>query len=139
MIFLDTGQLFAQTLAYQRELADHIGLTNVIVQPPDAAERAALDPANDLWRRDPDACCELRKVRPLVCALAGYDAWITGRKRHQTDERGAMRMADVVGDRRRFNPLAHWTAADIDAYYADHALPRHPLFARGFASIGCHP
>ncbi len=139
VIFLDTGQLFPQTLQYQHELTERLGLTNVRVHRPDEGERQAKDPSNDLWRRDPDACCNLRKVRPLERALAGFDGWISGRKRFHGGERAALPLAEVERNRLKLNPLATWSQAEVDAYFERYSLPRHPLFELGFPSIGCRP
>jgi len=139
IIFVDTLQLFPETLAYRDRLIDLCGLTNIITAKPDADELAREDPENFLWARDPDLCCNLRKVRPLAKAMQGYDAWITGRKRFQARTRAALPCFEMEGERVKINPLAQWTQADIDTYFTAHDLPRHDLFARGYLSIGCIP
>ena len=89
---------------------------------------------------DPDACCALRKVDVLEGALAGFDAWITGRKRYQGATREAVEFFEADGPARlKINPLAHWSPGDVQDYIVNNRLPRHPLVARGFASIGCAP
>jgi phosphoadenosine phosphosulfate reductase len=139
VLFLDTGQHFALTRAYRQALATHIGLTDVRDIAPDAAALTAEDPGRDLWQRDPDGCCHLRKVVPLEGALRGFDAWITGRKRFQGASRAALPPVEAEAGRIKVNPLWSWSAADVDAYYVAHALPRHPLVAQGYPSIGCRP
>ncbi len=139
VIFLDTHRHFFQTNQYRRELTAHLGLTDVRAIEPDPAEAAALDPKADLWQRDPDACCGLRKVRPLARALAPFDAWVTGRKRFQGAARSDLQAIEADATHVKFNPLADWDQAAVDAYFAAHDLPRHPLVAVGFPSIGCHP
>lgn len=139
VIFLDTGMLFAQTGQYQRALADRLGLTNVVAQKPDPDEVAAVDPAGDLWQRDPDACCNLRKVVPMERALAPYDAWVTGRKRFQGGARTALPVVEVENARIKINPLAGWSQQRLDDYFIEHELPRHPLYEFGYRSLGCHP
>jgi phosphoadenosine phosphosulfate reductase len=140
VLFLDTEMLFPATLAYQREVAERLGLTGVQVIRPDRSGIFARDAESDLHRRDPDLCCALRKTEPLDAALRGYTAWITGRKRHQTKERAALDVfeADAAG-RLKVNPLASWSTADVNAYIDRHGLPRHPLVREGFLSIGCAP
>jgi phosphoadenosine phosphosulfate reductase len=140
VLFLDTEMLFPATLAYQREVAETLGLTGVQVIRPDRAAVFARDADGDLHRRDPDLCCALRKAEPLDNALRGYTAWITGRKRHQTKDRAALDVFEVdAAGRVKVNPLASWTTADVNAYIDLHGLPRHPLVREGFLSIGCAP
>ncbi len=137
VIFLDTGKLFPETLAYRDELVDRLGLSDVREIQPPADVLATHDPGGDLWRRDPDACCALRKVAPLARALAGFDAWITGRKRHHGAARVTLDTIEAVDGRIKINPLADWSVARIEAEIAARGLPRHPLQDAGYASIGC--
>lgn len=135
VLLLDTLLLFPETLAYQAELTEAFGLTNVQRITPDES----ADPYRSLHQRDTTACCALRKVAPLENALASYDAVITGRKRFQTGQRAQMSLFEQDGLRLKVNPLAAWSAQDIAAYFKAHALPRHPLVAQGYPSIGCAP
>jgi phosphoadenosine phosphosulfate reductase len=141
VIFLDTQFLFRETLDYQLELADRLGLTQVRRIEPNRVDLFLHDPETDLHKSDPDACCDLRKVRPLERALAPFDSWISGRKRFQSGLRAGLEMfeRDPVAGRIKINPLAGYTAADLRAYADRHRLPPHPLLAKGFASIGCTP
>lgn len=139
IVFLETGMHFPQTLTYRDTLIERLGLTNVRNIEPDEAERERDDVANSLWKSDPDACCTLRKVRPLEPALKGYQAWITGRKRFHGGERLSLPVFEKSGDRFKVNPLASWTQADVDRFFDQRDLPRHPLVAQGFPSIGCWP
>ncbi len=137
VLFVDTGQHFGQTLAYRDELAAVLGLTDVRNANPTRAELQAADPTAELWQYDPDACCSLRKVVPLERALAPFDAWISGRKRHQSATRAALPAVERVGRRTKINPLAAWSAAQVEAEMVRRALPRHPLSLAGYPSIGC--
>lgn len=137
VIFLDTGKLFPETLAYRDRLIERLGLFEVRSVKPDWAALLSADPAGDLWRRDPDRCCELRKVEPLARALEGFGAWINGRKRYQGDGRSRLPLVERARGRIKLNPVANWGADDIERYFAEHRLPRHPLEARGYRSIGC--
>jgi phosphoadenosine phosphosulfate reductase len=139
ILFLDTGMLFAQTLDYRRQLAVRLGLTNVRDLRPTFEDLAIVDPRSDLWRADTDACCRVRKVLPLDRALSGFDAWITGRKRFHGGARLTLRVVETVEGKLKFNPLASWGRAELEAYAREHDLPAHPLVAAGFASIGCWP
>jgi phosphoadenosine phosphosulfate reductase len=137
ILFLETGRHFGETLAYRQELTTLLGLTDVRdISPLDAG---SIDPSGELWYYDPDACCALRKVRPLNTALRGFDAWITGRKRHQALTRAELPHVERHAGRTKINPLLDWTLADIEAEFVRRDLPRHPLVAKGYASIGCAP
>ncbi len=137
VVFVDTRQHFSETLAYRDTLVRVLGLTDVRSVGPSDAELVANDPGAELWRFDPDACCALRKVTPLDRALAPFDAWITGRKRHQSATRAALPVRETVAGKVKFNPLAAWSAADIEAEMKARGLPRHRLSMAGYPSIGC--
>lgn len=141
VLFIDTTLLFEETLTYQQTLADHLGLTNVQVIRAYKPTVEAVDPYGALRFSNPDACCDLRKTQPLSDALQGYDAWITGRKRHQAQTREGLHYFDLdEGTARiKINPLIDWKPARIAAHLNTHNLPRHPLVAKGYPSIGCAP
>jgi phosphoadenosine phosphosulfate reductase len=138
VIFLDTGKLFPETLAYRDELVAKLALTDVRAITPSAAQLEAYDPDGGLWQKDPDLCCAIRKTNPLDDALAGFEAWITGRKRSQSSTRADLQLIEYGADGRvTVNPLAFWDDAALSAYFETHGLPRHPLQAEGYSSIGC--
>lgn len=141
VIFLETGMLFSETLVYQQELAERLGLRDLRIIRPDTADLRAQDPAATLNQTNPDACCALRKTVPLNRALAGFDGWITGRKRYQGGARASLEFFEVEegAGRLKVNPLAHWQQGDARTYIEENRLPRHPLVAQGFPSIGCMP
>ncbi|MGJ5033665.1 phosphoadenylyl-sulfate reductase [Bradyrhizobium sp. HKCCYLRH3059] len=139
VIFLDTGHMFAETLAYRDRLIEILGLQDVRSMKPDAAALEREDADNDLWFSDPDACCRIRKVEPLARALAPFAAWINGRKRFQGGLRAAIPVVEQDGVRVKFNPFANVTREEIAAIYRSANLPQHPLVAAGFRSIGCMP
>ena len=139
VLFLNTGKLFGETLRYRDRLQDLLGLGDVRSLAPHPIERETRDPEGTLWSRNADACCHFRKVMPLKRALAGFEAQVTGRKRFQTAVRAAMQTVELSDGRFRFNPLASWSQAELDAYIAAHGLPRHPLVDDGYPSIGCMP
>ncbi|MBO1324148.1 phosphoadenylyl-sulfate reductase [Acetobacter sp. TBRC 12305] len=144
VLFLDTGRHFPETLAYRHDLAQDLGLRNVIDIAPDARKVAERDPTGELWAFDPDACCGLRKVEPLRVASLPYMALVTGRKRGQASTRAQLNVVEHrqekgERDQIRLNPLAFWTAQDITAEMARRGLPPHPLVAEGYLSIGCAP
>lgn len=140
VLFVDTEMLFAETLAYQRELAEMLGLTDIRRITAEAKDTAFEDPDGTLHQFNTDACCDLRKTRPLERALGQFDAWITGRKRFQASTRAALDLFEAEGDARiKINPLASWGPPEVEDYMRRHALPRHPLVAQGYPSIGCAP
>jgi len=139
VIFIDTEMLFPETLDYQRDLSARLGLSDLRVIRPDRDAVFAADPESALHASDPDACCHLRKVAPLARAVAPFDAWITGRKRFQGGRRATLDFFEADGPRIKINPLAHWAREDVQDYILNNRLPRHPLVAQGFRSLGCAP
>ena len=139
VIFLDTGWLFEETLAYRDTLIAALGLKDVRSIRPSEDELKREDPNGELWLSDPDACCRIRKVEPLTRSLQPFDAWINGRKRFQGGARAAIAVVEQDGVRLKFNPFANATREDIAAIYARAELPQHPLQASGFLSVGCMP
>ena len=140
VLFIDTQMLFQETLDYQIEVAEKLQLTDVRVIRATEREVALNDPDGALHQFNTDACCALRKTEPLERALGGYDAWITGRKRYQGATRASVDFFEAEGDLRiKVNPLAHWGREDLEDYMVNNRLPRHPLVAKGYPSIGCAP
>ena len=143
VIFIDTAKMFAETLAYRDTLARRLGLADLRTLGPDPVRLAARDPLGERFAYDPDGCCDLRKVEPLARGLAGFDSWISGRKGFQASTRTALPRFEIDatdgGGRLKVNPLADWPRDRLDAYITAHDLPRHPLEAHGFPSIGCAP
>jgi phosphoadenosine phosphosulfate reductase len=139
VIFLNTQKIFGETLAYRDELSERLGLTDLRVFRPDPHLLAAKDSTGLRWSYDPDGCCDLRKVQPLRRALAPFDAWISGRKGFQAGTRTLMPRFEEDEGRLKLNPLADWDKPRLEAWFADHKLPRHPLEAEGYPSIGCAP
>jgi len=139
VIFLDTGWLFEETLAYRDTLIATLGLRDVRSIQPLEQDLARHDPDRDLWFSDPDACCRIRKVEPLMRALQPFTAWVNGRKRFQGGARAAIPVVEDDGARLKFNPFANVSRAEIEAIYALAKLPPHPLLASGFRSVGCMP
>ena len=138
---LDTGLLFPESYALKKQLEGQYGLTIRAVQPDYTVEEQAAREGPELWGREPDRCCELRKMQPLRATLAKFDAWITAIRREQTPERAN---APVVGWDGRFglvkvNPLVRWTSEDVRRYVRDHGVPYNPLHDQNYPSIGCVP
>ncbi|AJE47716.1 phosphoadenylyl-sulfate reductase [Celeribacter indicus] len=140
VIFIDTEMLFEETIHYQLELIEKLDLRDVRRIRPAPAALDAHDPEGLLHLSDKDACCNLRKTVPLQNTLGDFDAWITGRKRFQGATRATLDFFENEGDTRiKINPLAYWAPEDLRDYMVNNRLPRHPLVAKGYPSIGCAP
>jgi phosphoadenosine phosphosulfate reductase len=143
VLFLETGKHFPETLAYRDLLVEKLGLTSIVNLTPDFEDLASKDESGLRWSYDPDGCCEIRKVKPLATALAGYDATITGRKAFQSSSRANLPRFEIDKSdeqgRLKINPLIDWSADDLSAYFGEFDLPPHPLVAEGYPSIGCSP
>jgi phosphoadenosine phosphosulfate reductase len=138
---LDTGLLFPETYDLWEQLEDRYGIEIRGVRPAESVAQQAATQGDALWTRDPDRCCERRKIEPLRAELASFDAWITAIRRDQTPERAD---AQVVERDRKFdlvkiNPLVTWTHDDVWAYVYANDVPVNPLHDRGYPSIGCQP
>jgi phosphoadenosine phosphosulfate reductase len=139
VVFLDTGWLFEETLAYRDTLIATLGLTDVRSIKPLEETLSREDPDRELWFSDPDACCRIRKVEPLARALKPFSAWIYGRKRFLGGTRAEIPVVEEDGIRLKFNPFANVSREEIEAIYKLAKLPPHPLVASGFLSVGCMP
>ena len=139
VIFLDTGWLFEETLAYRDTLIATLCLRDVRSIKPLEETLSREDPDRELWFSDPDACCRISKVEPLARALAPFSAWINGRKRFQGGLRAEMAVVEDDGARLKFNPFANVAREEIEAIYKLANLPPHPLMASGYLSVGCMP
>lgn len=140
VLFIDTRMLFQETLDYQRELAEKLALCDIRTIRAHPGKVAFEDPDGTLHQFNTDACCAVRKIEPLERALADFDGWITGRKRYQGATRDQVEFFEAEGETRiKVNPLAHWGREDLEEYMVENRLPRHPLVAKGYPSIGCAP
>jgi len=139
VLFLDTLWLYKETLAYRDTLVARLRLTDVRTITPSPSALTLRDPKNDLCFTDREACCGIRKVAPLARELEPFAGWISGRKRYQGGDRASLPVVESDGTHLKFNPLARLTRAELDAMFAASGLPRHPLEALGFTSVGCVP
>ena len=140
VIFLDTGYHFPETLAYRDQLVEQFGLTLRVIRSAATNADLAKSHADALYRRDPEMCCYVNKVEPMRRALRDLDAWLTGIRRDQTDNRAHAQPVERLADGRvKVNPLVAWTRQDLWTYINRHHLPSHPLFSQGYLSIGCAP
>ncbi len=139
VVFVDTLRMFPETLDYRATLVERLGFTNSQTVTPNAAVLAAKDDKGLRWSYDPDGCCAIRKVEPLARAKEALDSWISGRKAFQSVTRQNLPRFEIEDGRLKINPLGDWDKAALDAYFEAHDLPRHPLEAQGYLSIGCEP
>jgi phosphoadenosine phosphosulfate reductase len=139
VIFVDTLKMFPETEAYRTALLDRLGMPNRRVVTPDPAVLEARDATGLRWSYDPDGCCEIRKVEPMARAKDGLDSWISGRKAFQSQTRKNLPRFELEDGRLKLNPLGDWIKADLEAYFVERGLSRHPLEAQGYLSIGCMP
>jgi phosphoadenosine phosphosulfate reductase len=139
VVFVDTLKMFPETLAYRDMLVKAFGIEHSYTVRPDAEMLAKKDETGLRWSYDPDGCCAIRKVEPLARAKQGLDTWISGRKAFQSVTRQNIPRFEVEDGRLKINPLGDWVKADLEAYFEEHHLPRHPLEAQGYLSIGCEP
>lgn len=141
ILFLETGYHFPETIATRDEAARRLPITVVNALPRQSVAEQDAQFGPRLHDRDPNLCCTMRKVEPLGRALIGYAAWITGTRRVDAATRAELPVVqwDAKHGLVKINPLALWSDAQVEAYQADNDLPRHPLVAQGYPSIGCAP
>jgi phosphoadenosine phosphosulfate reductase len=133
VVFLDTQYHFPETLEYVETVRRRYDLNLTVMEP--------LVEPDDLWKVDTGECCAVRKVEPLARALDGADAWMTGLRRDEASTRAKAAIVglDVGRGLVKVNPIAPWTAADVELFVKDRGLPEHPLRDQGYPSIGCAP
>jgi phosphoadenosine phosphosulfate reductase len=141
VLFLDTGYHFAETIGTRDAAATVYGVRIVNARPEQTVAEQDSLLGKDLFAREPNRCCALRKVVPLQRTLAGYDAWVTGVRRVEAPTRAGTPLVtyDEKFDLVKVNPIAAWTDEDMDAYIAEHHILVNPLVAEGYPSIGCAP
>lgn len=143
VLTVDTGRLPDETLQMIDTVRARYGIAIEVVRP----DPAEVDGMVQLHGRDlfyesfenRELCCEVRKVRPLRRKLAELKAWASGLRRQQSAARAGVQVAEMVDGRLKLNPLAHWTAEQVAQYTREHGVPVHPLYAKGYATIGCAP
>lgn len=141
VVFLDTGFHFTETLGTADAVEATLAVKLIRVRPANSVAEQDASFGRDLFARDPDTCCRLRKVLPLRRALAPYVAWASGIRRDESDSRADVSVVEWDAKRSmvKVNPLAAWTQDDVDRYIADHDVLVNPLLDEGYGSIGCAP
>ena len=143
---LDTGLLFPETIALKKRLEDFLGFTIESLEPDLTVEEQADINGPELWNRNPDLCCTIRKVFPLRDKLGDLDCWITGLRRQQSDTRAGIGIIELYAfdessgrDIIKLNPMANWSREAVWDYIKANKIPYNPLHDQGFRSIGCQP
>ncbi|HEX7105547.1 MAG TPA: phosphoadenylyl-sulfate reductase [Acidothermaceae bacterium] len=141
VVFLDTGYHFAETIGTRDAVAATYDVNVITVTPAQSVAEQDAAHGKDLYARDPDRCCALRKVAPMNAALANYDAWATGLRRDESPTRANTPVVqwDARRGKVKVNPIARWTQADVDDYVAANSILVNPLVDDGYLSIGCWP
>jgi len=139
IFYLDTDFHFKETYETRDRMVEKYGLTFVQVKPKSTPEEQAAAHGDELWKRDPNACCNIRKVEPLTRILGQYEAWITGIRRDQAPTRANAKKVeyDTKFGLVKFNPLASWTTEDVWNYIRENDVIYNPLHDQNYPSIGC--
>ena len=140
VLYLDTGFLFPETLRLRDRLAaryPHLSFERRAPSLTPEAQELRYGP--ELWAREPDACCNLRKVEPMQEALAEVDVWVTGLMRSQSASRAGLRVVewDWQYQLLKVSPLASWDRAKVWEYVQQHDVPYNELHDRGYPTLGC--
>ena len=145
VLFLETGYHFPETLKYKHELAEFLGLKNVVDLKADPEKKAEVVAQSEgvPYEKNPDLCCQINKVEPLDRVLKDYGAWMSGIRRQQTDFRKSIRILEEYrrggAELYKISPLANFTSREMWWYLKEHNIPRHPLYEKGYLSVGCWP
>jgi phosphoadenosine phosphosulfate reductase len=145
VLFLETGYHFTETLEFRDRLRNESHVNIVDVRPDLSVPQQDAAYGVELFARAPDQCCQMRKVAPLRRALTGRQAWLTGLRRSQHPQRAGtpvvewQEFSEDGSGVYKINPLAAWPLSEVESYLDQHHLPRHPLWAKGYPSIGCAP
>ena len=141
---LDTGLLFPETLALKARLEDFYGWKMESLAPDLTVEQQEEAQGPELWKRDPDLCCTIRKVLPLQSRLRDLDCWITGLRRNQSETRADIGILELYtldqasgSEIVKLNPMANWSREQVWDYIRQHQIPYNPLHDQGYQSIGC--
>jgi phosphoadenosine phosphosulfate reductase len=141
IVFLDTDLLFPETYALAERAEHHYGISIIRRRPALTLDEQAQQEGPQLYARDPDRCCHIRKVTPLAEALQPYDAWISGIRRDQSSTRATIDLVQWSARHTalKINPLAYWTERQVWSYIFANDVPYNPLLDRGYPSLGCTP
>nr|WP_231481273.1 phosphoadenylyl-sulfate reductase [Sediminibacter sp. Hel_I_10] len=135
VFFIDTGYHFEDTLKYKQALTERYGLNVKSISA--LKEEHDFTSKDETWKKNPDFCCSINKVRPLDIIKNQYKVWVSGLMDWQSDHRSTLDIFELRGEILKFYPLLDVTKEQRDAYIEEHDLPFHPLVAKGYNSIGC--
>jgi phosphoadenosine phosphosulfate reductase len=143
ILFLDTGFHFEETLEFRDRIVDMFDLNLKVLRVKQGHDSFKKDYGN-LYNKNPDLCCHLNKVQPLVNLMKDYNAWIAGIRNNQTKYRSEAKLVSTPKENNPYNvykicPILDWSSRDVWNYIADNELPQHPLTRKGYLSIGCAP
>lgn len=135
VFFIDTGYHFEETLKYKEKLEQlyNLNVTSITA----IKEEHEFTTKDETWKKNPDFCCSINKVRPLETIKKQYKVWVSGLMEWQSDHRASLDIFEMRGEILKFYPLLDITKEQRDAYIKKHQLPFHPLVAKGYHSIGC--
>lgn len=133
--FIDTGYHFDETLKYKKELIKLYGLNVVSIRA--LKEEHEFTRQDETWKKSPDFCCSINKVKPLDLIKQKYTVWVSGLMEWQSDHRASLNIFENRGDILKFYPLLDVSKEERDQYIDKHQLPFHPLVSQGYSSIGC--
>ncbi len=137
IVMLNTHFLFDETIQYKDKLLDILNLSNYNEVFPDEEDLNKNDKKNNLWKKDVDECCKIRKVIPLENSIKSFDAWISGKKPYHLNDRQNLDVCELINKKFVINPLFNTSREFVDSYFVENNLPKHPLQKKGFLSIGC--
>ena len=137
ILMLNTNFLFNETISYKDYILDKLNLKNFTELFPENSDLLSYDKKNILWKSNPDACCNIRKVLPLQKELKKYTTWISGKKGYQSDSRKKIMIFELINEKIVINPMANIKKEYISKYFKLHGLKKHPLYESGYHSVGC--
>lgn len=139
VVFVNSGFLFDETLRFKEDLVKLLDL-NVVEFTPVIPHAEFLKQYGKLYESDPDACCEMNKVEPMRRAVAGLKAWMSGVRADQTAYRAGLKVVELKANGLyKISPILGWNPKQVFGYLKEHKLPLHPLWEKGYSSIGCEP
>jgi phosphoadenosine phosphosulfate reductase len=141
VVFLDTGYHFAETIGTRDAVAATMPVNLITITPRQSVAEQDAEFGAQLYAREPDRCCAMRKVAPLAEALAPYRAWASGLRRDEASTRTNVKVVEWDAKRNmvKLNPIAAWTQDDVDRYITENNVLVNPLLSDGYGSVGCAP